>query len=152
MVLKIQNSDEAIKILKKIGVDSYGIDAMAPKTQHLNILLSAKSCKIANILKQEMLSLGADAAVARGSVSCAVEKTDILLMGTFKQISALAKKIERQPFGLNLIAQDILNLLGNYVRSTFVLQTSRREIALGGRTLIMGILNVTPDSLSLIHI
>ncbi len=148
MIVKINNIDEAIKIFKTIGVDSYGIDAMAPKTQHLNILLSSQPCKIANIIKQEMLSLGADAAVARGSVSCAVEKTDILLMGTFKQISALAKKIERQPFGLNLIAQDILNLLGNQVRDSFVLKTSRREIALGGRTLIMGILNVTPDSFS----
>lgn len=148
MIVKINNIDEAIKIFKTIGVDSYGIDAMAPKTQHLNILLSSQPCKIANIIKQEMLSLGADAAVARGSVSCAVEKTDILLMGTFKQISALAKKIERQPFGLNLIAQDILNLLGNHVRDSFVLKTSRSEIALGERTLIMGILNVTPDSFS----
>jgi len=148
MILKINTIDEAIKIFKKIGVDSYGIDAMAPKTQHLNILLSAQPCKIANILKQEMLSLGADAAVARGSVSCAVEKTDILLMGTLKQISALAKKIERQPFGLNLIARAILDLVANHVRDNFVLKTSRREIALGGRTLIMGILNVTPDSFS----
>ncbi len=148
MIVKINNIEEAIKIFKIIGVDSYGIEAMAPKTQHLNILLPAQPCKIANIIKQEMLSLGADAAVARGSVSCAVEKTDILLMGTFKQISALAKKIERQPFGLNLIAQDILNLLGNHVRDSFVLKTSRREITLGRRTLIMGILNVTPDSFS----
>lgn len=148
MIAKINNIDEAVNIFKKIGVDSYGIAAMAPKTQHLNILLSAQPCKIANIIKQEMLSLGADAAVARGSVSCTVEKTDILLMGTFKQITALTGKIEKQPFGLNAIAREILNLLGNHVRESFVLRTSRREIVLGGRTLIMGILNVTPDSFS----
>ncbi|MRR16897.1 MAG: dihydropteroate synthase [Deltaproteobacteria bacterium] len=148
MIVNINNTDEAAKIFKKIGVDPYGIGAMSSKTQHLNILLCAQPCKIANILKQEMLSLGADAAVARGSVSCAVEKTDILLMGTFKQITALTRKIEKQPFGLNVIARDILNLLGNHVRESFILRTSRRKIALGGRTLVMGILNVTPDSFS----
>lgn len=147
-IVRINNIAEAIEIFRKIGVDPYGIDAMAPKTQHVNIHFSAQSCKIANILKQEMLSLGADAAVARGSVSCAIDSTDVLLMGTVKQVRALAKKIERQPFGLDLIAKDIQNLLDNNVRDSFVLKTSRRELSLGGKTLIMGILNVTPDSFS----
>ncbi len=147
-IVKINNFNEAIEIFQKIGVDPYGINAMAPKAQHVNILLSAQSCKVANILKQEMLSLGADAAVARGSVACSIEKTDVLLMGTLKQISALAKKIEKQPFGLNVIAQNILNLTNNLSKNSYLLNTSRRKIVLGEKTLIMGILNVTPDSFS----
>jgi len=91
-LVKINNFNEAIEIFQKIGVDPYGINAMAPKTRQVNILLTAQSCKVANILKQEMLSLGADAAVARGSVSCSVKATDVLLMGTVKQIRALAAK------------------------------------------------------------
>ena len=147
-IVKINNFNEAIEIFQKIGVDPYGIDAMAPKTQHVNILLSAQSCKVANIIKQEMLSLGADAAVARGSVACSIDTTDVLIMGTIKQIWTLAKKIEKQPFGLNLIARDIMESLGNIAQNRYVLKTSRREITLGERTLIMGILNVTPDSFS----
>jgi len=147
-IVKINNFDEAIEMLQKIGVDPYGIDVMAPKTQHVNILLSAQSCKVANILKQEMLSLGADAAVARGSVACSIDTTDVLLMGTIKQIWAVAKKIEKQPFGLNLIARNIMDLLGNIAHNRYILKTSRREITLGERTLIMGILNATPDSFS----
>ena len=116
-IVKINNFNEAIEIFQKIGVDPYGINAMAPKTQHVNILLKAQSCKVANILKQEMLSLGADAAVARGSVSCSIDTTDVLLMGTLKQINALAKKIEKQPFGLDVIAQNILDLLGNIAQN-----------------------------------
>jgi len=104
-LVKIDNFNEAVALFKKIGVDPYGINAMATKTQSLNILLSAQPCKIANILKQEMLSLGADAAVARGSVACSIDATDVLIMGTLKQITALTKKIEKQPFGLNLIAE-----------------------------------------------
>jgi len=147
-VIKIKNLEEAAAILKKIGVDPYGIDAMASKTINVNILLEDQPCKIANIIKQEMLSVGGDAAVARGSVSCSVPVSDILIMGTLKQISALVKKIEKQPFGLNLIAGSILEILKNISQNEYVLKTFRREINLGKKTLIMGILNVTPDSFS----
>lgn len=147
-LVKINNFNEAIEIFQKIGVDPYGINAMAPKTRHVNILLKAQPCKVANILKQEMLSLGADAAVARGSVSCSVKATDVLLMGTVKQIRALTVKIEKQPFGLDLISRDLPVLLDRMSQDRYILKTSRREIVLGERTLIMGVLNVTPDSFS----
>jgi dihydropteroate synthase len=121
---------------------------MDSKTININILLEDQPCKIANIIKQEMLSAGGDAAVARGSVSCSVPVSDILIMGTQKQILALVRKIEKQPFGLNLIARNILEILRNINQNEYVLKTSRREINLGKKTLIMGILNVTPDSFS----
>ncbi|MGA3280567.1 MAG: dihydropteroate synthase [Smithella sp.] len=146
--IKINNPEEASAIFRKIGVDPYGIDAMARKTININILLEKQPCKIANIIKQEMLSIGADAAVARGSVACSVPMSDILMMGTVKQILTLAKKIEKQPFGLNLIAREIFEILNNIYQSEYVWKTSRRKITLGRKTMVMGILNVTPDSFS----
>jgi len=147
-IIKIKNWEEAVAIFKKIGVDPYGIDAMAQKTINLNVLIENQPCKIANVIKQEMLSLGGDAAVARGSVSCNIPVSDILIMGTVKQISVLTKKIEKQPFGLSLIARDILEILANISRNEYSWKTSRRKITLGNKTLIMGILNITPDSFS----
>ncbi len=147
-VIKIKNLEEAAAIFKKIGVDPYGIDAMASKTINVNILLEDQLCKIANIIKQEMLSVGGDAAVARESISCSVPVSNILIMGTIKQIMALVRKIEKQPFGLNLIASNILGILKNISQDEYVVKTCRREIDLGKKTLIMGILNVTPDSFS----
>jgi dihydropteroate synthase len=147
-IIKINNLGEAVVIFQKIGVDPYGIEAMAPKTLNINILLKDKPCKIANIIKQEMLSIGGDAAVARGSIACSIASTDVLIMGTLKQISALIKKIEKQPFGLNIIAQDILEILKNNRQNQYILKTSQREIILGKKTIVMGILNVTPDSFS----
>ncbi|MDD5524440.1 MAG: dihydropteroate synthase [Smithella sp.] len=137
-----------MSIFKKIGVDPYGIDAMASKTININILLESQPCKVANIIKQEMLSVGGDAAVARGSVACSVPASDILIMGTIKQILAMVIKIEKQPFGLNSIAANIRELLKNISQKEYILKTFRREIQLGKKTLIMGILNVTPDSFS----
>jgi len=147
-IIKIKNLEEAVALFKKIGVDPYGIDAMASKTINVNILIENQPCKIANVIKQEMLSIGGDAAVARGSVSCSVPVSDILIMGTVKQILALAKKIEKQPFGLSLIARDMSEILANMSRNEYIWKTSRRKLTLGNKTLIMGILNVTPDSFS----
>jgi dihydropteroate synthase len=147
-IIKINNLGEALTLFQKIGVDPYGIEAMAPKTLNVNILLKDQSCKVANILKQEMLSIGGDAAVARGSVACSIASTDVLIMGTLKQISAIIKKIEKQPFGLNLIAQDISEILKNSELNQYILKTSKREIIIGKKTILMGILNVTPDSFS----
>jgi dihydropteroate synthase len=147
-VIKIKNLEDAVSIFKKIGVDPYGIDAMVSKTININILLESQPCKVANIIKQEMLSVGGDAAVARGSVSCSVPASDILIMGTIKQILAMVIKIEKQPFGLNSIAANIRELLKNISQKEYILKTFRREIQLGKKTLIMGILNVTPDSFS----
>lgn len=147
-LVEIRNLNDAASVFKKIGVDPYGIGAMAPKTINLNILLEKQPCKVANIIKQEMLSLGGDAAVARGSVACSLPQSDVLIMGTQKQILSLAKKIEHQPFGLHLIAQNILETIKNISRKEFVLKTSKRKITLGKKTLVMGILNVTPDSFS----
>jgi dihydropteroate synthase len=139
---------QAIRILKDIDVDPYGIEAMLPKMAHRNILIQRLPCKVANIIKQEMLSVGADAAVARGSVACSIEATDVLLMATRKQIDRFIEKVSSQPFGLNQLAAKLTQLLENISADQWTLKTSRREMVLGDRTRIMAILNVTPDSFS----
>jgi dihydropteroate synthase len=146
--LSIGSKFEAEEELKRVGVDPYGITAMIPKMRNLNILLEGIECKVGNILKQEMLSCGGDVAVARGSVECSIEKTDALIIGTIKQVEALADKISIQPFGLKRISIDLKSLLGNLARDSFVVRTPRREILMGKKTLLMGVINVTPDSFS----
>lgn len=146
--IEIKNVAQVATVFGRIGVDPYGVEAMASKTVNMNILLTKQPCKTANIIKQEMLSLGGDAAVARGSVACSVPSSDILIMGTVKQVSALANKIKKQPFGLSLIAEEIFAILKNVSIREYVWKTSRRKIILGKKTMVMGILNVTPDSFS----
>jgi dihydropteroate synthase len=139
---------QSAALLAKIGVDPYGIESMLPKMAHLNILIGHIPCRVANIIKQEMLSVGADAAVARGTVACSIEATDVLLMGTSKQIGRFIDKISLQPFGMSDLAQALKSLLANISTHRWTIHTCRREIILGDRTRIMGILNVTPDSFS----
>ena len=146
--LHLNSEKEALDALIQADVDPYGIQAMLPKMFHLNIVIDGLECRVANIIKQEMLSLGGDAAVARGTVACSVTRTDVILMGTLKQMQRFADKISAQPFGLDAISEQLREILKNVFADSFLLRTSRREIILGERTLIMGIINVTPDSFS----
>jgi dihydropteroate synthase len=146
--LHLTSGKEALDALKGADVDPYGIQAMLPKMFHLNIVLDGLECRVANIIKQEMLSLGGDAAVARGTVACSVARSDVILMGTLKQMQRFAEKISAQPFGLGAISERLREILKNVFADSFLLRTPRREIILGERTLIMGIINVTPDSFS----
>ena len=146
--LLLTSEKEALDVLKGLEADPYGIQAMLPKMIHLNIQIEGLECRVANIIKQEMLSLGGDAAVARGAVACNVPRTDVVLMGTLKQLQRFTEKIESQPFGLSRISDLIGEILKNIQKSSFSVRTSRRELEFGERTWVMGILNVTPDSFS----
>lgn len=147
-LLHVPSESEAARLLKSIGVEPYGIVSMAPKMRHLNILVEGLTPKVANIIKQEMLSQGGDAAVSRGCVDCSVSRTDALIMGTVKQVLRFAEKLSLQPFGLKDVSSDLRELLDRVSRRRFLLRTPRREIGMAGRTLVMGVINMTPDSFS----
>lgn len=135
------------KELQRIGVDPAGIVQMTPKLEHHALLINQVRAAAANILKQEMLSLGGDAAVTRGTVACSVSTTDVLLIGTRKQLLLLCNKLKSQPFGLKALSARITTALRTAQQPPLCWQTSRRQLSLK-QPLIMGILNVTPDSFS----
>ncbi len=135
--------------LRKVGADEAGSALMAPKMRFRLIKVYDLAPKQANIIKQEMLSKGGDAAVARGTVDGSVERTDVLMMGTEKQFRAVIKKLRMQPFGLARLAAELEEVLDNLQgRKPRVLNCRGKKLPLGERTLVMGILNVTPDSFS----
>jgi dihydropteroate synthase len=146
-LLVLPTPDHAARELERMAVDSYGIVQMVPKTRTLCIQLSQLECRQANVLKQEMLSVGGDAAVARGTVACSIDKTDCVLIGTVKQLNRLCRKLKVQPFGLPEMAGELESLLAGIASAPAVWSTSRRSLSLQ-RPLIMGILNLTPDSFS----
>lgn len=147
-LIRNPSRNDALRELQRVGVDPHGIAAMLPKMEHFIIGIEGLTCKVANIMKQEMLSIGGDVAVARGSVGCTIETTDALVMGTLKQIHRFIDKLASQPFGLRALAEEMKSLLKRNERRKFLLITPRRTIDIGGRTLVMGIINATPDSFS----
>jgi len=100
-------------------------------------------------MKQEMLSLGGDVATARETLTLETERTTVLVMGTRKQFEVFLKKLSIQPFGLKRAAEEIRRAIDGYeFEGLRLMNCAGKEIRLGQRTLIMGVLNVTPDSFS----
>lgn len=147
--LRIDNLVQARKALSQIGVDESGIPYMVGKGITRVVKLEKVSPPAANILKQEMLALGGDAAVNRNLIINAVKETDVLLLGNYKQLKKLAVKLKTQPFNLKKVAESLNNLLT--LLEKFPIKTidcKGIELELGSKTLLMGILNITPDSFS----
>lgn len=145
----INNLQESKVALTQIGSDPGGVAQMAGKGIGRAIKLEHVPLRVAHILKQEMLSVGGDAAVHRDVITNNIDATDVMLLGTVRQLDHLAKKVLAQPFGLKNVGHALKQLLNDLepakIRS---INCRGKELILGGRTLVMGILNVTPDSFS----
>jgi len=147
--IEVNNKKQALRILESVGADQAGCRWMAPKMVHRLVMLEGVRPEQANIIKQEMLGKGGEAAVARGVIDCSVSETKVLLMGTLKQYDAFLAKLQQQPFGLADLAGRIREVLtGQEGMPPGDLDCRGMTVRIGERTLIMGILNVTPDSFS----
>jgi dihydropteroate synthase len=147
-VVEFSKDNEIRQAMREMKVDEYGIAIMAPKAISHLVRINALSNIAANILKQEMLSLGGDVAVARDALTGKTKKTDCLLMGNLTQFKRLAEKLARQPFGLAEVATGVRGALISYQQETFVMRLGTYTLRLGQRARIMGIVNATPDSFS----
>lgn len=142
----IRDYNEAKEFINAVGADDRAIAYMAPKAIFRCIKLKNISCITANIIKQEMLSKGGEAVVKREALF-AQGNTDILLMGTIKHYRLLIKKLKLQPFGLKMLAEEIQIILDNLEPKRTVIPLAQgKKLEIGRKTLLMGILNVTPDS------
>ena len=147
-IFRFSCQNEVEKIMHDIGVDPYGVKIMLPKASALLIRLNGISNIAASILKQEMLSLGADAAIARGALTGKIRKTDILIIGHLAQLNSLAHKLKLQPFGLHKLSVELEENIKNYSQDDFILSLGKSFLNLSKKTHIMGIINLTPDSFS----
>jgi dihydropteroate synthase len=105
------NLAQAKAEIQKIGSDPGGVARMFTKAVHFCIKVENLRPKVCNIIKQDMLSLGGDAAVHKHVIDAKVETSDILIMGTVKQFHQLVSKLRAQPFSLTKLAEDIEELL-----------------------------------------
>jgi len=98
----------------------------------------------ANILKQEMLSLGGDAVTPMSTILGTDEYVDIILLGTKKQYALLQDKLAALPFfGLENWRSELQQVLNT---EACRIQLPNGSLMHNQKTLVMGIVNLTPDS------
>lgn len=143
MLIKI-NKEMLGEAIASIGVHPASMPIFNAKSAVVPLKLLKVRTPAANIIKQEMLAAGGDAAVPSGTVVCKDKYVDVLLLGTVKHYNLLLHKLAQMNyFGMDKIAEEL--------RAVVTPQLPQTVLA-DGRVLsyekmrVMGILNVTPDS------
>lgn len=147
-ILSSSDSREFEKIFSRLHVDKTGIKIMLPKTEQLLVFVDSLNVPAANILKQELLSTGADAALHKGACNFSVRETPCLLIGRKDQFLHLIKKLLAQPFGLKRLAAELKETLKAYESIPAPMSIGSKRFDFANGPLMMGIINVTPDSFS----
>lgn len=149
-ILEICSLEQAIAELKKIDCDPAGVKLMQDKAVFKIIKIEKMKCKAANILKQTFLGKGGDVAVSSHSADLSQEYTSVLIMATVKQYKQALIQLKMQPWGLKQIGEKIESILtNNNSLPKRIYSWKDRQLILDAETsLVMGILNLTPDSFS----
>ncbi len=121
---------------------------MAHKGSTIALRIERVRGKAASLLKQHMLSLGGDCAVGRQVADFDDTPAPVILLGTRLQYQKLLPKLASQPFDLSAIALEIARVLDQLVVVPDPIRCGRHLLRFDGKTLVMGIINTTPDSFS----
>jgi dihydropteroate synthase len=130
-VERISNTACLRSELERLGVDGGGIGIMADKGTPHRIRIRDLHVGAANILKQDALSVGADLAVPRGTVTASVPRVDALLIANERQLKTLIQKEKAQPFGLRHLSAELESFI---------------HLEKEGKISVMGIVNANDDS------
>lgn len=144
--VRVENAAHARALMAAVGVHPGGLDLMAPKFTTRAVLIKGLKAPAANIVKQAALAAGADAAVHKEVITCRIERSDALLFGTAAALFALSAKLRHQGFGLCALGDRLEEIVKGWENRP-TLAIKGREYG-GRRPLVMGILNITPDSFS----
>lgn len=142
--LKIDNYNDARKIIATTKCDEYVYDRLAKKILQSSFLIENIDNRAANVLKQDALSCGCDVAVSKDISLFKKGFSTVILCANRYQTEKLALKINSQPFGLKEISKKILELLEEEKERKIV--CANRKIILRDTPLVMGIINLSEDS------
>ena len=126
-------TDNILPEIEAVGFDSSYSNQVCDKFEYRNIKIYSLTIPQANILKQTALSVGADCATHRETITAKIEMTDCILGGSISQIKKIAEKLKFQPFGLKSLGEKLISFIG---------------VEKKAETKIMGILNLTDNSFS----
>ena len=150
-MVRVESLPDARGLLQELGSDKGGAAIMSRKMSYAVVSVENVQARAANIVKQVMLSKGGECATPRDTLLKSTEPVRVIMMGTVAQFRQAVRNLSVQPFGLAGLAAELKALF----RGIFPDSEAAREIIagehrlpLGGRTLVMGVLNITPDSFS----
>ncbi|TKJ40589.1 dihydropteroate synthase [candidate division TA06 bacterium B3_TA06] len=145
--LVVISREECEEELRRVEVDHSCIDVFIEKRDSFLLKITGLSTPAANILKQIAISFGADVAVHREVITGKVDCSDAIFMGTKRQLRRTVLALSSQPFGLAGLERQVVELLSRLDKLPAAIDLPLGRLTFD-RPLIMGVLNVTPDSFS----
>jgi dihydropteroate synthase len=149
-LVRVESESDARRILKELGSDPSGIKIMQRKMVYLVISVENVQARAAHIIKEVMLSKGGECSTPRELLLAeGTERLRVIMMGTLTQFRLVIRNFDRQPFGLKALAGELRAVIDSAIGPRErVLEAGGHELTMGGRTLVMGVINTTPDSFS----
>ena len=136
--------EEYASLMKKLEVSECGSSIMRGRFALETFVVSDISTPAANVVKQQVLALGGEAAVPAHAVNCSKPKSDFVFSLRRDKIPAFVSRMKAQCWKLPQVT--------DFVEKFVVSQKPWFSFSHPGidttRPNIMGILNVTPDSFS----
>ncbi len=145
--IPIQTLSEATTELEKIGFPPSQAEKLASETMVLHLKVEGIHDKTIPYLRRMVESHSKSIVIAPISREDPTERT-LLLSGTPTEIEGLVSTVESEFPGLLDFSKELRNLLKNIQKTRFIIPCRTRTLELGDRTLVMGAINVTPDSFS----
>lgn len=145
-ILSLNNGDLKKELLN-IGVDPEAIPIFLKKSKVIALKLESLSQASCNILKQVALVCDSDCAIHKKIISGKKKKADAILITTIRGLEKICEKLSYQSKFLKSVKEELESFLKSYnKKNNFVLKFKNRNYNLKDKILIMGILNLTPDS------
>jgi len=137
------NSDNSKSIMSYLNVSSEGINIMDKRFSYSTFIVEDIHPAGANALKQELLYLGGEAAVSKGSITCKDKRVAAMFSICDDKLPALISSLKMQYWKL----KDIALFLEDQIKSKSPWYNFDKQ-NIPDSPVVMGILNTTPDSFS----
>jgi len=124
-----------------LGTHPLAAASLAHESAFLAVRLSGLATRATEALAGEMRAQG-------GQVIASDDQQTVLVLGSRAEFDGLVAALQSAEADLPRRARELRDLLDTLDRSPAPLQLGRFTLPLGERTLVMGILNMTPDSFS----
>jgi len=131
-----------------ISVNERGAAIMAPKMIHISLLVEGLSRAAANVLKQQCLSCGCEAAVDSEVILGGEGCTAAIVTGDLRHFRTLASKLVGQPWGMEELGAQMLAYAERIAQPPVRHIVWRSKTIKLAQPLVVAVLNLTPDSFS----
>ncbi len=145
--IPIVTLSDAVLELEKIGFPPSRVEQMANETMWLHLKVEGMDRDLVQFLQKKVRVLPTRLMIQPTSADDSREDT-LLLSGTPSQIEELASMVENESLELHEFSKGLRSTLSNVKKTRFTIPCRTTTLELGSRTLIMGAVNVTPDSFS----